>query len=183
MFKFVSAAVTAAFLALPASAAVIDLPFGTAEYFETEGWSDLVISNDFALIDVLDGTFEAFVSLSYDAANPTGDFFGDILLSSGAETVVSGVLSGFDVADGSVLLAFDELSGSQADLFGGLLSMDLAFLDLFEANPLASLVDGESYAVAGFAAGAEAPAPVPLPAGIVLLGSGLAALALKRRRR
>ncbi|WP_136684090.1 VPLPA-CTERM sorting domain-containing protein [Falsirhodobacter xinxiangensis] len=178
MFKFASAALSAAFLlAVPAAAAVIDVPVATGFYLETEGTGDFLIDSADAVADGYGESLLADLSVVFDTASPLTTATGSFTLRGDEGELLYGDLSGVSFGDDLVTLSFGNLTGAAAAAFGPLLSVEMFFFGGFELP-----IDGASYEVSLFAQGGEAPAPVPLPAGIVLLGSGLAALALRRRR-
>jgi hypothetical protein len=122
--------------------------------------------------------------LGYDASDPSGTALGGFDVTNKAGDVV---LAGELVAVGSetarIELIFDSLLGPAAGLFGGAALMLVDFEGLGGIDPFEAFADGTGYGAQVTLSSLPAPpAPVPLPGGLVLIVTGLGALAALRRR-
>lgn len=166
---------------ITADSAVIDVPFATMDYLETEGTGDLSI---FGAEGLASGTLQAGdlfldILLDFDIAD-RDDVNGAFFSSDDNGAFLDGTLvrTGFD---GDILeLLFSDLTGTAAGDFGDFARIDIVFIDPFPGNdPLSNLVDGAAYDVT---ATVSSVAPIPLPAALPLLLAGLGGLVLLRRR-
>lgn len=138
---------------------------------------------------ILDGTeaqgdLSTFFALSFDLADPYGMAGATLDLVDDSGLFLRGAASFVGFAEDQLLLTFSDLDGTAAALYGSTLSFELSFLDPVGAEPLAGLLDGPVYDLAGFGVGGEVLAPVPLPAtGSLLLAALGAAAGLGLRRK
>ena len=166
----------------PANLPVIDIPFATADYFDTGGIGDLSIfdAEGVALGTPQAGTLLLNIVVDFTVSDRT-DIAGELFSSDDNGAFLDGTLvqAGFD-AD-ILQLLFGDLSGSAASDFGPQALVEIIFIDPFPGtDPLSNLSDGTAYAVA---ATVSAPvSPIPLPAALPLLLAGLGGLVLLRRR-
>ncbi|EIE51272.1 hypothetical protein C357_09632 [Citreicella sp. 357] len=187
MTRFVTtAALTAATFAataLPAATVTFDL-FGSADYFEFGGDSDLVAFDQGAVsFDYVSaGALTADFSLGYAAADAT-PYFGSFTLYDEGRTIAESYdLLSLGQSFGVVTADFGGLTALGDPAFGTGLSFTFAFDDFSLGDtPLSALTDGNSYAYSGYAV-SEPVSTVPLPAGVALLLTGLGALGLRRKR-
>jgi len=160
---------------------VIDIPGATADYLVTGGVGDLSIFGAEGLVSGTSqaGTLLLDILLDFDVSDPD-DIGGSLFSVDDNGGFLDGdlVRTGFD--DDVLELLFGDLTGTAAADFGGLVQIDIVFLDPFPGiDPLSNLVDGTTYEVS---ATVSAVAPIPLPAALPLLLAGLGGLVLLRRR-
>ncbi|MBN2629647.1 MAG: hypothetical protein JXR75_03785 [Rhodobacteraceae bacterium] len=178
LFATLALAATTAFTALPAVAAVLDIPGATADFliapagdagdflFDAEGI--LNDGTDFLPVDVR-------LALIFETADPYGTATAFVDISDMFGLVFSGLLSSIGYEEDLLKLVF---AGAGAGVFGDGLSLDLFFIDPVGSNPLAALVDGASYDIAALG---QDVAPVPLPGSLPLLAGALGFMVLRRR--
>jgi len=166
---------------ITADSPVIDVPFATANYLETDGIGDLSIFSAEGLATGTSAAGSLFLDifLDFDVSDPD-DIDGALFSADDNGAFLDGTLvrTGFD---GDILeLLFSDLSGTAASDFGDLAQIDIVFVFPNPgADPLSNLVDGTAYDVS---ATVSSVAPIPLPAALPLLLAGLGGLVLLRRR-
>lgn len=169
--------------AVPATAAVFDVPVATGYYTEFGGAGDLTMFDGDAAGEGFDhtGALLADLALSFDQDDRYDSAGGTVTLRSvEGEVLVSGVLDSILAeADDLLSLSFSGLTGTAAASFGPVLAAQIYFFDGLGADPLGAMMDGGVYEFALTAAGD--PAPIPLPAGAVLLVSAFGVMVLRRK--
>ena len=191
MFKtrLAATALSAVVLASPAAAALtdeaaaIDAPFGTADFFDLDGYGDLALFDSPAVGQNFadPGDLTLTLLLGFDMADAYGTFDGSVDVYSGTDLVLTGLASSITALDSEVSIMLDGLSGDLADAFGTSALVSLFFYDGLGPDPLGALADGTGYDVAVTLVGQTSP--IPLPAGVLLMASALGALTAVRRRR
>lgn len=175
----VSSGLSAATLGLATENPTVSASLSTVDYFDDgSGFIDMFVIGDVdgeTGVSVGPNPFLSF-GLGFDLLDPVSIFLGGFGIDSDNGQFLSGDLLAVGFTENVIELQFGNLAGSGAGSFGSSILATLTSRD-FGTDPFGALAGG------GFTtASVTVVSVVPLPAGIALLLSAIAGLAILRRR-